>query len=460
LDIALLTVRLTTDRCLITLLAIVILQAQMPTTAIAAEKFPLSISNDGKQLLDTSGVPYLINGAAPWSLAVVPNRAELDLYLDDRKSKGFNAIIVNAIEHKFGGPANSSGDEPFLKNGDFSTPNDAYFDHVEWIIHEAAVRDMLVFLSPAYLGYQCGDEGWCQEILRASPAVLRDYGRYLGSRFVGHPNIVWVNGGDVDAAAYGALDAVNEIVIGITETDAVHLHTAHCGPGRSALDCYDTAWLDINTTYVRDCATVALHTRKDSQRTRAMPFLLFEGLYENEDASATCLRWQAYTSILGGSVGHAFGNKPIWFFGDGWQSALDSDGAKYMQVVAALFQSRARVGLQPDWRSRLVRFGQGRIDTPRYASAALASDRSSMIVYVPDAREIIVDTRSLTGSEVAAWHYDPTSGNATSLGVRRESSNQTYASTEESDWVLVLDNHDLGLPPPGTSIPVANGNRE
>ena len=54
-----------------------------------------------------------------------------DTYLDDRKTRGFSAVLVNLLEHKFcTHPLQTqSGLAPFKKAGDFTTPNDDYVDY-------------------------------------------------------------------------------------------------------------------------------------------------------------------------------------------------------------------------------------------------------------------------------------------------------------------------------------------
>ena len=61
-------------------------------------QYPLKLSVDERRLEDQAGQPFLINGDTPWSLIVGLTKAEAELYLEDRRSRGFNAIITNLIE--------------------------------------------------------------------------------------------------------------------------------------------------------------------------------------------------------------------------------------------------------------------------------------------------------------------------------------------------------------------------
>lgn len=70
-------------------------------------------------------------------------------YLENRRQKGFNAILFNLIEHRFADdwPKNKYGDGPFKTPGDFSTPNEAYFAHVDWVIQKARNKEILVVVN-------------------------------------------------------------------------------------------------------------------------------------------------------------------------------------------------------------------------------------------------------------------------------------------------------------------------
>jgi len=69
---------------------------------------------------------------------LVPGRKlsneDAEIYLKNRHAKGFNAILVNLIEHKFAknAPRNIFGDAPFSGATDFSAPNEKYFKHADW----------------------------------------------------------------------------------------------------------------------------------------------------------------------------------------------------------------------------------------------------------------------------------------------------------------------------------------
>jgi len=194
--------------------------------------YPLKLSNQGAYLVDQNDRPFLVQGDAPWSLIVQLSLTEAEQYLEDRREKGFNLLMVNLIEHEFANnpPLNRNGDPPFTVPGDFSTPNEVYFAFADQIINLAATKNIVILLAPAYLGYQGGSQGWYQEMQANGAVVLRDYGRYVGQRYASFDNIIWLHGGDYDPPDPQLVSAVAE---GVREFDDRHLHTAHCAPETS-----------------------------------------------------------------------------------------------------------------------------------------------------------------------------------------------------------------------------------
>ena len=144
---------------------------------LTVSPFPLQVTPDARHLADRSGTPFLLVGDTAWSLIAQLNDADIQRYLDDRVHRGFNAIIVNLIEHKFAShaPNNLAGVSPFLAPGDFAHPNPAYFDYAHAAVAEANRRGIAVFLCAAYLGWDGGDEGFFKDIKAAGPAALRQY---------------------------------------------------------------------------------------------------------------------------------------------------------------------------------------------------------------------------------------------------------------------------------------------
>lgn len=425
----------------------VIIALTYAVAAFGASQYPVRVGPDHRHLVDQSGTPFLVQGDAPWSLISGLTSEEAELYLDRRHAQRFNSIIVNLIEHKFRGPVNRYGEGPFTTPGDFSTPNDKYFQHADWVIRKAGEKGIQVFLAPIYLGYIGTDEGWINEALANGPQKCRAWGRYVGKRYRDFDNIVWLIGGDRNPA--NAREDVDAIVAGIKEFDNRHLFTAHCHPENSAIDQYkDDGWLDLNDTYTYGIVHQML--LRDYNRRPPMPFTLIESTYEGEhNASAVQIRRQAYWAILCGATGQFMGNRPVWLFDPGWQAALDSIGAQDMTRLKALFTSRPWYDLAPDQKHEVVVDGLGEFNGLDYLAAARTADGGTVIAYLPTARTFTVDMTKIAGSVSRAWWFNPRTGTSEAAGEFPTTGKRKFTPPGDGDWVLVVDDASRKLPTPG-----------
>jgi hypothetical protein len=432
-----------------------------PPATPPAAVFPLHVEAGKRYLVDASGSPFLLHADTAWSLIADLSIADAELYLEDRRRKGFNTVIVNLLERKFAtkAPNNLSGDPPFTKPDNYDTPNPAYFAHADRVIKLAASKDLLVLLVPSYLGFRGGSEGWYSVMSKHSRAQMRDYGRFLGQRYAGYKNILWVHGGDFNPPIDDK-PLVNEIALGIREFDTRSLHSVHGAPETSALGYWaGETWLQINNIYTY----TDVSSKARAEYGNPLPFFLIESRYENDnvpEGNEQRIRVQAYQALLSGAMGHAFGNNPVWHFTHAgifpvspqdWKQWLDSAGARSMVHLRALFSAREWWRLEPDFSDALVTKGKAGSGVPfDRAVAAKASDGSFALVYMPTARALTVHFGQMAGPNVSARWYDPANGQfsavvgspfAKSAGARVLRVPGVNRSTTGwfTDWVLVLE---------------------
>ena len=449
-----------------------------PAAAQGVPAFPLTVEPGKRYLVDAAGAPFLIHGDTAWSLIADLTRAEADLYLDDRRARGFNTLLVNLIEHRFATnpAANAYGDRPFRgrafeliaalgawlpqrlapyatslasRFADFTSPNEAYFAHADWVLRRAAEKGFLVLLAPSYAGWHGGSQGWYRAMVANGPERLRQYGAYLGRRYRDFTNILWVHGGDYDPPDK---DLVRAIALGIAEFDPRALQSAHGKPDTSPIDYWQgEPWLQVDNVYTYGPVDAA--ARAHYARPGRMPFFLIESAYENEHKiTQRGLRMQAYQAVLSGAAGQVFGNNPIWHFGGPglvpapvrWQQALASPGARSMSHLHELMATIPWWQLAPDIDHALLTGGLGPGDA--HAVAARASDRSFAIAYLPRSREITIDLGQLAGPTVVARWYDPADGRFLpvsgspfpAIGLRALQPERAGNSSGFDDWVLIL----------------------
>ena len=432
-----------------------------PTPVPTGIAYPLSVSDDGRYLVDSLDRPVVLHGDAAWSLIVNVSIEDARFYLADRRAKGVNAINVNLVETSFSDQAppwkNVYGEVPFSPLPDtyildFSKPNEAYWAHVDAVLEAAAEQDILVFAFPAYMGWMQQFDGWSYALDANGTQRMRAYGEFLGKRYASQPNLIWVAGGDwgPSGPTYELTEEVQAWVDGIRAHDTHHLWTAHGGQ-QSGTEAYGYLGLDLNTTYRYPPAEVPEAVRTDVNRTPRIPVVFFEGWYENEYSTTTAqLRYQAYTSLLGGAMGQFYGNNPIWEFSEGWKEALNDPGALSMVHVRELVSSRPFHQLVPDEAGTVVSGHRGSLRDGTYVAAARAESGATSMIYVPQSRSIVVDlSQAVNAQSARLWCVDPKTGTSTDLGTVPAQGIYSASPCASPDWILVVDDASLNLGAPG-----------
>ena len=70
--------------------------------------FPLTMGPNNRYFVDQNGVPVLINGDSPQALLVNLSPSDMNLYMTNRQSHGFNAIVVDVLAESYTG-GNTNG---------------------------------------------------------------------------------------------------------------------------------------------------------------------------------------------------------------------------------------------------------------------------------------------------------------------------------------------------------------
>jgi hypothetical protein len=76
--------------------------------------FPIRVGANKRYLVDAEGKPFLLQGDSAWDLITQLTQAEAEQYLEDRRQKGFNAVVAVLIGHAFvpDPPKNAAGVSP------------------------------------------------------------------------------------------------------------------------------------------------------------------------------------------------------------------------------------------------------------------------------------------------------------------------------------------------------------
>jgi hypothetical protein len=432
----------------------------------ASPAFPLKPSADGRYLVDAGGAPFFVHADTAWQAPKRLTLPEFEEYLSHRARLGFNTVFLHTFSREVSPDNNRNGDRPFDPPNDISAPHEPYWKHLDQVLALAEEKGFFVAIAPLWLRWGGNDAaGWRAHF---DEQLAEGYGKFLGKRYAVRKNIMWIVGGDANPQE--KTKAIDLLARGIKHAAGHHLITVHNRPEYSSASYFDAApWLDVNLAY--SYRETYIHVGGEWNRLgKRRPILLGESGYEEESndgrgGSTHRVRRQAYGAILSGTLaGHAFGNKHLWRCDEDWRKALDSAGSQQMVHVRNLFTSIPWHKLIADDKypppppefveaadavrsNQLITSGRGVYGDDDYVPAAVASDQSFALVYLPVGRPVTINLGRVAG-KVKAWWYDPTAG--IRLAVEDLSDKQLQEFTPpktnaagDTDWVLILESQTV-----------------
>ena len=432
----------------------------------------LKVSADKRFFQTADGKPFFWLGDTGWLLFIKCNREEALQYLDDRKEKGFN-VIQAMLVHDIDLGVNDYGDSA-LHNKDVSLPNTTaggsfnneeeydFWDHVDYIINEAAKRQIYMALVPV----------WGGNIKHVNKEQATSYATFLANRYKNKSNIIWLNGGDIKGT--DGLNQWKAIGNTIDSIDKNHLITFHPrGRNSSSAWFHNEPWLDFNMfqsghrSYAQDTsAGETLHYGEDNWRyvnddydlTPAKP--TFDGEPSYEDIPYGLHRadqpyWKdyeirryAYWSVFAGGCGFTYGHNSVMQFytpGDSgisffpkikWQDGLKAPGAGQMKYLNQLILSKSYFDRVPD-QSMIVDNGE------RYDKVIATRGRDYAMFYVYNGREFKVKLDSQKFYPGKASWFNPRNGEIKAIDDYRPAAVNDFDPPGEkvdgNDWVLILE---------------------
>lgn len=416
--------------------------------------FPLKRLDNKRYLVDQQNHPFLINAATGWQLYTKLTTEEAKDYFQLRKAQGFNTILTQVCMHE--DDINRYQQRPFFDNNDFSKPNEAYFNHILSINKMADSMGLLIVMSQPWQG--CCLEGWGmtaeKPLQRNGEKKCYGLGKYFGKKFYSLNNLMWIMGGDQDPL--GDRACIEAMAKGIFESAPHQYITYHAKPTHSSTDLYQYApWLGISMiyTYWRDkpnawvsgypqMIEVYEMALREYMKTDIMPFFLGEAQYEgfegNDIGTAYIARRQAYWTVLCGGMGAAYGDD-TWYFPPDWREKQKRyPGGNQLKHFYSFFNSIRWWKLVPDYRHQVLVKGYGEMTKTNYVTAALSSDSSFFVAYIPYQQTVTVDLTKLKGSVISAKWYDPRSGSYSLIGHYSKPDLFYFTPPTNDDWVLYL----------------------
>ncbi|MFQ4141355.1 glycoside hydrolase family 140 protein [Chlorogloeopsis sp. ULAP02] len=421
-------------------------------------------------LFKEDGKPFFYLGDTAWELFHRLNREEALIYLHDRARKGFTVIQAVVLAELNGlKQPNPYGYLP-LKNHDPTKPNEAYFQHIDYIVNKAEEMGLYIGMLPTWGDKWNKKWGVGPEIF--TPTNAEVFGLYLGKRYQNKP-IIWILGGDRNPENDTHLAIIRAMAKGLKQGDGGnHLMTYHPQGGSNSATWFENDdWLDFNMFQSGHKAINLPNYEITSENyllNPPKPTLDGEPRYEDHPIDWNPengwfdefdVRQAAYWSMLAGACGHTYGNHNIWQMWEPnqkpisaartpWRKALRHPGAIQMGYLRRLFESRPFTKLVPDQSLIVGDVGEG-MDHLR---AACAEDGSFAFVYTPTGKPITAKLGKIKGSKVKAYWYDPRGGVARQIAELLSMGTKEFIPPTRgrgNDWILVLDNAAINFSAPG-----------
>ena len=435
----------------------------------------LKVSSNGRFFTQNNDKPFFWLGDTAWLLFKKCSRQETISYLNTRKKQGFNVVQV-MILHDLKNTKNYYGNEaiidsdvskPIVKHGnDFNNSNEYdYWDHVEWVIDEAAKRNIFMALVPI----------WGSNVKANLVNVFqaKTYIEFLTNRFKNKTNIIWLNGGDLRGDDH--LEIWNVIGKTLRENDKNHLITFHPrGRTMSSEWFHNENWLDFNMfqsghrNYAQDISPEEKHHFGEDNWRYAeteynlkpiKPTLDGEPSYENIPQGLhdpKQLRWNdddvrryAYWSVFAGCAGFTYGeNSVMQFYKKGelnpaygaeidWRDSIKSAGANQVKYLKKLILSKPYFERIP---ANYLIANQGE----RYNYIAATKGTNYAFFYTYTGRIINVFMEKLSSKNTKYSWFNPRNGVITKKGMISSKGMKSFdppgIEQAGNDWVLILEN--------------------
>lgn len=438
----------------------------------------LEVTENGHYLQYEDSTPFFWLGDTGWELFHRLTLDEIERYLDNRHSKGFNVIQTVLLAELDGlRLPNRYGHLP-LVNMDPATPNENYFQLVDTVLRMAEKKNMILALLPAWgdkITLNYGGKG----PVVFTPENAYQYGVYLGNRYKKFSNIVWIMGGDRppqhDCNDWKPIYAA--IAKGIDAGSGRHyLKSFH--PGGSIWESspllHNEKWMDFNiiqSGHSEIDQPVWKNIQRDWNLKPVKPTIDAEPCYEDHPINPWPtwnpengyfrdyeVRKQLYRSVFSGGFGVTYGHHSIWQFYHPevekvnhpdryWYEALDRPAAFQAGYLRKLIESRPYTTRIPD--QTIITSGQG--EKGEYIASFKDHQGRYIMVYIPLGKNITVDVSSIPSGRVTCWWFNPKNAEVKRIGNLKNSGLMKFTPPtlgKGNDWALVIDNAEMNYGKP------------
>jgi hypothetical protein len=378
---------------------------------------------------------------------------------------------------------NAEGELP-LVNLDPSKPNEAFFEHLDYLIREAKKLDLYLALLPTW-GAHMEDKPHplFENIAPFTEQNAAAYGRFLGNRYKNDDNIVWIIGGDRSPVRNEIKWAA--LAKGIRSAGSKHLISYHPVGGETSSTSKELGpLLDFNliqSGHERIANNNYAMIKHDYDLTPVKPVMESEPNYEegaigfdpsNGRFTDFHVRNASYWSVFAGGFGINYGHNSIWQMyapGKGkavvwplrtWKEALDAKGSNQLQHLKNLMLSRPYLNRVPDQNltSQPQTERSNHLQITRDGSRG-KTDATYIMVYFSYLSSIPIKTDCIAHDQLRAWWFNPRTGESKLIGEMQNKGSFTVPWSKRiredefgPDWVLVIDDASKNYKAPGVDM--------
>jgi hypothetical protein len=438
---------------------------------VKSDKGKLTVSDNGRYLCYEDGTPFFWLGDTGWLLGINLNREEAEHYMNTRRDQGFNVVQMMLM---WSYPVVNTYGQYFNTDfEDFEAIDQSlgygYWDHIDYIVDLATRKGLYIAMLPT----------WGLVVNRGlfNKEKAYNYAKFLALRYKDKPNIIWVNGGDVDAGLKPEIwHTLGET---LKKYDPNHLMTFHPRGSRTSVTWFhDAPWLDFHMfqsghrrygqNMSRDAEYSGNYQEEDGWRfveeaqnlEPLKPILDGEPSYEGIPQglrSASEPRWgdsdarrYAYWSVFAGSCGHTYGNNAVMLMhkpgyrelyhnNRNWFDAIYDPGAQQMKYLKELIMRFPFFDRIPDQSVIAGTNGE------RYDRSVATRGKDYMLIYTYNGNDLKIDMTKISGKDKKVWWMKPSSGEYTYLG-NYQNGIQTFFPPgryrQGNDWVLIITDAD------------------
>lgn len=431
----------------------------------------LKVSENKHFLQHTDGTGFFMMADTAWHLARKLAPDDIDIYLEDRKNRGFNVILFSAAE--LTGIKNDEIKANAFDDNNWTKPNIKYWENVDYIVEKAESVGLYVGILPAW-----DQTDSTQGLLNVDDAT--HYGNFIAKRYKEGKNIIWVVGGDTDnkyiakddiniskKPAWEALGTAIKDVVG--DTQLITFHVRGIASSSDRFDEDEASWIDFNMIQSGHCATMArgVEVIKKDYNASIKPTMDAESRYEDiiecfylplEDRpkpgepyrfKSKDVREMAYRQIFAGAFGHTYGHESIWHFAPraepdhehflysttlSWIDALKAPGAKQMGYIVKLMQSRDILSRIPD--NTMVTSNS---DDYSEQNALATRGEGYAFVYLPKGGSVTLNLGIISGTEIRASWFNPRTGETEVIETIENNGTEDFDTESTEDMILILD---------------------